>query len=398
MITIENAPPAFALCDDYLLFQAASTNVAEDGFRYVVKIRINGTDLAPLETLKFYVYPNKHLKCIVDISMHISNYFYLDGIGASGEEIFADNWDTYNLKTPMGFTGIVRVDIGEYFGGTEQNFVTRTLELLRGMGNIQEGLHPDRSNLKGLTGIPATPPYTYTYGEDSPAMFAVPFNQGLDDVQFISGGNLLTLQLTAANGLAGDYDDTEIPNFMACIPVGKPWLQQVFTANGLGAVGDSVSVLLRAAGMPQLEIAVQYVCEPPKNQTATLFWANSIGGIETMYFEGCTKTTRELEGKTMLRPVGGFNDSAASILPTHRTHEMYQKTAQTTFAVHTVHADGAKSRRISSLASSRYVWLYTNGTYYPVHQESSTAEVFVGTKSEMQEVSLEFTLSQTERC
>lgn len=136
-ISITETPRNFALVQSDLIYMASSTNVAEDGFKFVVQVLVGGVEVG-----KFYIPPNPSGRMVFNARKVLEPYIRTD-IYEWNSTLPIHKVNNVFSKCNDGVKE-VEVRVGEFFNATEDlNLDNATLFIRSGRSLSKEGYRPN---------------------------------------------------------------------------------------------------------------------------------------------------------------------------------------------------------------------------------------------------------------
>jgi hypothetical protein len=412
-LTQVRVPREFSFAEDYLWVEYSSTNIAQEGFRYQVKLYVtDGTANTLIATTR--VRPNFSGYLLIDISSFIS---------ARLEPDFKDVWEDTNAFTPVITAGAqVQVKVKEWYDNAEQGTEdSYTFYVVKGYGQQSEGTRPDRSKfIPSLSSITngslnvfahyaggggngsQTPWRKIPRGLDFFVSFCLTdqLNSDTDPLSYLrifyeGGSTELEVALTPTSGLSQLPSTTltngnfyHVINLAYYLPDADTGRRRMSLHNDVVAGLNKVTTQFRLELVPRQS----------KHDDLTLVWLNEFGGLETMYIDGRIKKTQETSNETMQRLVSNM-DGTLSFDKYRHTTMPYHMTATTKMQALKNHLEDYEVHLCRSAVRSRQVWLREgDGDYQPVIINGIDFDDNTHPNTKLRPAKFQFTLATEQRC
>lgn len=434
-ISISQAPVPIQRVGGEHIFVASSTNVANDGFKFLVTIDVDSVeiykgyhDANPSGRLIFNA--RKVLESVVETDTYTHNGLVIhkptsafarhtNGIKeytinfgevylSSGVLTEFADLETWTRTVTQGwYDGRENRQTGGYSepfvngtpflaGGGQVYFPFRTSRFYNysdiSVGSItlpynlnsNNIVNPEVSTFNGGTGtylVPVIDVYTEDDGVLSMSNYeADTLNNFPDQVQwrFYNGSTLLNtynFDLNTTNGTRA-VDATEVDGRI-CIIGAYPnsGLTSFLVVSNPTWTHYHIQPRNSAADLFTGQYVVfRKATKPCRNDMRRIAWANRYGGYDYFWFEGATTFTLDSDRKTYRKVRGNYSGTSVTISRYDHERENYYNDVERGYKI--VHGGITKEERImlESLFTAKKVWIKEDGNWLPCHIQDSSYE------------------------
>lgn len=374
-ITIEQAPTAnhLAFAGDYLIIQATSTNTAQTGFRFRVRVFLNSAASASFTT---FVRPNTSGKLVVDISDVVLANIEPVPEDANNNSIFDS--DQFQLVSPSHAMH-VKAEIQEYYSDAVQgSAVDRSFFVIKGYGKQSEGLAPTRTNMHPKTSTAGMPSIRLQHhsaqSEDAvvdvpnghPYLLGVPF-QNFGEAVEVNALRITKPDSTTVDRTSSDLDN--MPTATATFTDGTFYylldINPTYWGSEYYNIGSVASatfnfIAATAAVMTYPLKVNEFSPNARKNPWVSFTFLNDLGGYDFLLMDGRLQTEVSTEHQTMSQDIANFSTSARIDKFAHHTRSFSRKTT-TTHTIRKTHLEDVEVKLAKALQRAELVYMKVDG-------------------------------------